>query len=83
MLCDMTRTGRLNWANTLAIVNVLPEPVTPINVWIFLPACRASVSRLIACGWSPEGLNLLFSLNFAICYYFNRSVHIFHVKIGI
>lgn len=51
---------------TLAIVKVLPEPVTPIKVWNFLPACRLSTSRSIACGWSPAGLNSLFSLNFAI-----------------
>jgi predicted membrane metal-binding protein len=49
-----------------AIVNVLPDPVTPISVWSFLPARSPSVSRLIAAGWSPAGFIALFSSNFAI-----------------
>jgi hypothetical protein len=49
-----------------AIVNVLPDPVTPISVWCFLPARSASVSRLIAAGWSPAGFIVLFNSNFAI-----------------
>src|SRR5262244_1910903 len=40
---------------TCAIVNVLPEPVTPSSTWSrsrrFSPATRSS----IACGWSPAG----------------------------
>ncbi len=33
LLCEMISTGRSNWEMTLAIVNVLPLPVTPSSVW--------------------------------------------------
>ena len=41
---------------TLAIVKVLPEPVTPNKVWYFSPNKRPFESFSIACGWSPVGL---------------------------
>src|SRR5437867_9735429 len=40
---------------TLAIVNVLPEPVTPSSVWCASPRCRPSVRPSMAWGWSPVG----------------------------
>ena len=52
-------------ATTLAIVNVLPEPVTPRSVCVRplpTPLARAS----IACGWSPVGLKSDRSLNLAL-----------------
>jgi hypothetical protein len=33
LLCDITSVGRSSCAMTLAIVKVLPEPVTPSRVW--------------------------------------------------
>ena len=57
MLWASTRVGLLTFSMTLAIVKVLPEPVTPSRVCSsrprFTPLARAS----IASGWSPEGLN--------------------------
>ncbi len=37
---------------TLAIVNVLPEPVTPISTWCFWPALQSADERL-------DGLRLI------------------------
>ena len=48
---------------TLAIVKVLPLPVTPRSTWCFFPARRLSTSFRIASGWSPFGWNSLVSLN--------------------
>lgn len=62
----MTRAGRSKLAITLAIVNVFPEPVTPMRVWDFLPSFRACVSLSMASGWSPAGLKALFNLNMLI-----------------
>jgi len=42
-------------AMTLAMVKVLPEPVTPSSTWLFSPSPAASTSSAIACGWSPAG----------------------------
>ena len=39
-----------------AIVNVLPEPVTPNKTWAVSPAKMPSVNCFIASGWSPVGL---------------------------
>ncbi|CDE85268.1 unknown [Coraliomargarita sp. CAG:312] len=39
---------------TFAIVNVLPEPVTPTRVEYFEPPPRAEQRASTACGWSPE-----------------------------
>ena len=42
---------------TFAIVNVLPEPVTPRSVWNARPSVRPSTSFAMASGWSPAGSN--------------------------
>ena len=47
--------GLPTFAITLAMVNVLPEPVTPSRTCAGTPSCTPSVSCLIACGWSPVG----------------------------
>ena len=53
-----------------AIVNVLPEPVTPNNTWALSPAKTPSVNCLIASGWSPVGL------------YFDVILKSIHAKVG-
>ena len=53
-------------AMTLAIVKVLPDPVTPKSVWCFMPAFRLRVSFSMASGWSPAGLNLDERVNIVI-----------------
>ena len=50
-----TSAGRCKCSITLAMVKVLPEPVTPSSTWLFSPSAAASVSSLIAVGWSPAG----------------------------
>lgn len=50
------RTGRCIFCITCAILNVLPEPVTPNKVWYAKPDCKPLTSALIAVGWSPAGL---------------------------
>ena len=40
---------------TFAIVNVLPEPVTPSSTCALAPARKPSTSFAIAAGWSPAG----------------------------
>src|SRR5215472_2423344 len=40
---------------TLAIVKVLPEPVTPSSVWNASPSWIPSTSPAMASGWSPAG----------------------------
>ena len=50
LLCARTRVGRLSSAMTFAIVNVLPEPVTPSSVCSRLPLRILSTSCAIACG---------------------------------
>ena len=47
--------GRPSRAITLAIVKVLPEPVTPSSVWNASPSSMPSTSCSIAVGWSPAG----------------------------
>ena len=47
--------GRPSRAITLAIVKVLPEPVTPSSVWKASPSRTPSTSLAIASGWSPDG----------------------------
>jgi hypothetical protein len=42
---------------TLAIVYVLPDPVTPSSVWNESPSSMPSTSLSIASGWSPAGWN--------------------------
>src|SRR5438309_3016065 len=53
----MMIAGRPTRAITFAIVYVLPEPVTPSNVWYESPSSMPSVSLAIACAWSPAGSN--------------------------
>ncbi len=48
---------------TLAIVNVLPEPVTPSSAWCGFPASTPAVNFSMACPWSPQGLKGASSLN--------------------
>jgi len=50
---------------TLAIVCVLPDPVTPSKVCAPNPASRPEESFSIACGWSPVGRYSLFTLKSA------------------
>src|SRR5438105_3152959 len=59
----MTSAGRPSWAMTLAIVKVLPEPVTPSKVWWGRPSPRPRTSCSIAAGWSPAGGNGLTNWN--------------------
>src|SRR5471032_2767668 len=47
--------GRPMRAITFAMVNVLPEPVTPSSVWNDRPSSIPSTSVAIAVGWSPAG----------------------------
>ncbi len=47
--------GFLNFSMTLAIVNVLPEPVTPKRVCSFTLLFIPSTNELMAFGWSPNG----------------------------
>src|SRR5471032_417737 len=47
--------GRPMRAITFAMVNVLPEPVTPSSVWNDRPSSIHSTSVAIAVGWSPAG----------------------------
>lgn len=50
LLCAITSVGRCTCAITLAIVNVLPDPVTPSSTCPFMPALTPFVSASIACG---------------------------------
>jgi len=47
--------GRCNASIVLAMVKVLPEPVTPSSTWSFSPCSAAATSSAIAVGWSPDG----------------------------
>ena len=61
---EITNVGFFTLVMTLATVNVLPEPVTPSNVWCLRPFSRPVASFSIACGWSPVGLYSDVSSNF-------------------
>lgn len=50
LLCASTSVGRLSRAITFAMVNVLPEPVTPINVCSMSPAWTPLTRESIASG---------------------------------
>ncbi len=50
-------------AITFAIVNVLPEPVTPSSVWNCSLFSSPSVNCLIATGCEPSGANVEASWN--------------------
>ena len=47
--------GRPVLAMTLAMVKVLPEPVTPNSVWKVNPSSMPATKASIAVGWSPAG----------------------------
>src|SRR5699024_6307942 len=55
LLWASTRVGRLHWAMTLAMVKVLPLPVTPSKVWHRSPRRTPCTSFSMASGWSPVG----------------------------
>ena len=50
VMLSRVAAGRFDRAMTLAIVNVLPEPVTPSSVWNARPSVRPSIRRAIASG---------------------------------
>ncbi len=50
-----TIAGRPSRAMTLAMVKVLPEPVTPSRVWNTSPFSTPSTKPSMAVGWSPAG----------------------------
>ncbi len=54
--------GALRAAMRLAMVKVLPLPVTPRRVCSRMPFSRPVSNLLIAVGWSPVGWYLLLSL---------------------
>ena len=49
------RVGRCTASITLAMVKVLPEPVTPSSTWSRSFPCSPATSSLMAPGWSPFG----------------------------
>jgi hypothetical protein len=55
LLGDITSVGRRAAAMTLAIVYVLPEPVTPRRTTWRRPDSTWRERSAIACGWSPRG----------------------------
>src|SRR5262245_8198760 len=57
----MTSAGRLTRDSTCAIVNVLPDPVTPSRTCDLSPRRRPSVSWSMARGCSPRRSNSLSS----------------------
>ncbi|CAI8886653.1 hypothetical protein EMIT0P44_350039 [Pseudomonas sp. IT-P44] len=61
----------------MAMLNVLPEPVTPSNVWCASPASMPSTIRRIASGWSPAGSKRVTSWNSDMKYLW---VHPYAVK---
>ena len=52
------RRGAAPPPTTCAIVNVLPEPVTPSRTWSRRPSASPRVSCSMARGWSPVGWNV-------------------------
>ncbi len=52
-----TRAGRWVASITLAMVKVLPEPVTPSSTWSRSLALTPATSSAMAAGWSPLGSN--------------------------
>ena len=60
----MISAGRCKVSITLAMVNVLPEPVTPRSTWLTSPfSPMPSTSSRMAVGWSPEGSKSETTLN--------------------
>ena len=62
-MCASTSVGRWTFSMTLAIVNVLPEPVTPSKTCSSRPIFTPCASFSMASGWSPVGLKGACSLN--------------------
>ena len=54
-MCESTRVGSCVRSMILAIVKVLPDPVTPFRIWCFRSASTPAASRSIASPWSPAG----------------------------
>ena len=50
LLCAMISVGLFNFSMTFAMVNVLPDPVTPSRVWHWLPSLKPFTRASIACG---------------------------------
>ena len=50
------RAGRWVCSMTLAMVKVLPEPVTPSSTWSRSPSAAWATSSAMAAGWSPAGV---------------------------
>ena len=55
LLWASTRVGRFMRAMTLAMVKVLPEPVTPSSTCSARPSSSPCTSVSMAWGWSPVG----------------------------
>lgn len=53
--CAPIALKRCTRCMVLAMVKVLPEPVTPSKTWCLSPFTTPSVSWLMASGWSPLG----------------------------
>ncbi len=53
LLWERMSVGRFTASMTLAMVNVLPEPVTPSRICSWSPRSSPSVSWRMASGWSP------------------------------
>ena len=56
MFGAITRDGLQTFAITCAMVNVLPDPVTPKRTWCFFPAKILLHKASIAFDWSPFGV---------------------------
>ena len=56
LLWASTRVGRWTFSMTLAMVKVLPEPVTPKSTCSERPFSTPAARASIASGWSPEGV---------------------------
>jgi len=57
LLCEITKVGILRLFITLAIVKVLPLPVTPNSTCEESPFFIPCTKLFMASGWSPVGLN--------------------------
>ena len=56
LLWANTSVGRWTCSMTLAIVKVLPDPVTPSKVCSSSPLSRPMDRASMAWGWSPAGV---------------------------
>ena len=55
MLGARIKAGRCTASITLAMVKVLPEPVTPSSTWSRSLPCKPATRSRMAAGWSPFG----------------------------